>query len=91
MSIRKPPTPLSNAFEELDRVQPPRRKKPEAQYADFRQGAEAGDCAETDNNGSGPDFRASAQGMEDTEKPISGRNRSPSKTISPQCCQCAPR
>ncbi len=24
MSIRKPPTPLSNAFEELDRVQPPR-------------------------------------------------------------------
>lgn len=25
MSIRKPPTPLPNAFEELDRVQPPRR------------------------------------------------------------------
>ena len=69
MSIRKPPTPLSNAFEELDRVQPRRAKKPEAQYADFRQGAEAGDCAETDNNGSGPDFRAGAQGMDESEKP----------------------
>jgi hypothetical protein len=69
MSIRKPPTPLPNAFEELDRVQPPRRKKPEAQNAEFRQGPEAGDCAGTDNNGSGPDFRAGAQETNDSEKP----------------------
>jgi hypothetical protein len=56
----------------------------EAASADFRQHPEAGDCADQDNNGSGPDFhgphgsaggnsagpdfRAGAQGMDDSEK-----------------------
>jgi hypothetical protein len=49
MSIRNPPAPLPNAFEELDRVEPPRHKKPEAQNADFRRGGE-----DVGNNGSDP-------------------------------------
>lgn len=40
---------MPNAFEELDRVEPPRHKKPEAQNADFRRGGE-----DVGNNGSDP-------------------------------------